>query len=119
MTTKHILKWVDRVFKSSWKRHKKTLSFLIVACFRAPRLCLTALGREMPLSIAPKHAIKRVDRFLGGRHFEHTQAREDWARFVVGRRKRVSIARIMALYGQRFRIEESFRDQKSWRCGHG
>ena len=92
MTAGHILEWVGRVFKSSWKRHRKTLSLLILACLRAPRLSLTTLGREMPLSTAPKHAIKRVDRFLGGRHFDHTQAREEWARFVLGRRKRVSIA---------------------------
>ena len=92
MTAKNIMTWVDRVFKSAWKRHRKTLSLLIIACFRGPRLSLTSLGRQLPVSTVPKHAIKRVDRFLGSRHFDHTQAREDWAHFVLGKRRQVSIA---------------------------
>ena len=42
------------------------------------------------------------------------EAKEPW---LLMTDRSDSLARIMALYGQRFRIEESFRDQKSWRYG--
>lgn len=42
-----------------------TLLFTVECLLRGGRLSLSALGRAAPGTVAPKHQIKRVDRFLG------------------------------------------------------
>jgi len=50
------------------------------------------VGRELPTDTVPKHAIKRVDRWLGNRRFDDKRAREQLLRFIVGPRPKVLIA---------------------------
>lgn len=49
-------------------RRVVTLLALVDSLLRGGRLSLTALGRSLASSAAPKHRIKRVDRFLGNTH---------------------------------------------------
>jgi len=92
MTTNQMLHFVSAVFKDSWKRHRVTLSLLIYAVFKSKRLSITHMGRELPVATVPKHAIKRVDRWLGNRRFDDKRAREQFLGIVVGPRPKVLIA---------------------------
>ena len=92
MTTHQMLQFISAIFKSSWKRHRVTLALILCGVFKARQLSLTHVGRELPTDTVPKHAIKRVDRFLGNRRFDDRQAKEQFLRFVVGPRRRILIA---------------------------
>jgi hypothetical protein len=92
MTAAGILQSVGAIFKSAWKRHQVTLGLIVAAVFRARRLSITAMGRELDTPTAPKHSIKRVDRWLGKRRFDDKRAREEFLRAVVGPREHVLIA---------------------------
>lgn len=92
MTAKTTLQWVGSIFKGAWKKHQDVLALLVLAAFRVRRLSITALGREAAGSTVPKHAIKRVDRWLGNRRFDDRRAREQFLRLVVGSRREVLIA---------------------------
>lgn len=92
MTAHQMLQLVNAIFKDSWKRHRLTLALLVLGVFKAKRLSLTCIGRELSVDTVPKHAIKRVDRWLGNRRFDDKRAREQLLRLVVGPRPKVLIA---------------------------
>ncbi|GAB3470377.1 hypothetical protein GCM10027398_19780 [Azotobacter salinestris] len=51
-------------------RRLEALMASVAALLQGRRLTLTALGRSMPGSSWPRHAIKRIDRLLGNRHLQ-------------------------------------------------
>lgn len=55
---------LEFVHQSRWRALWRVVSALIIG----RRLWLTALGRALPGSVLPKHAIKAVDRLLGNEH---------------------------------------------------
>jgi len=92
MTAKHIVQSVGVIFKDAWKWHRLTLGMLVVSVFESERLTVTEMGRALDVDTVPKHAIKRVDRWLGNRRFDDKKAREDLLHVVIGPRPRVLIA---------------------------
>jgi hypothetical protein len=92
MTANQILQSIDSLFNHAWKRHRVTLALIVVSVFRGHWLSITKMGRELPVETVPKHAIKRVDRWLGNRRFDDKKAREKFLRVVIGPRPQVLIA---------------------------
>ena len=92
MAARLIVQRVGKIFKGAWKRHIENLGLLVAAAFEARRLGVAILGRYLSTGTSPKHAIKRVDRFLGNHRFDHRWAQERLLRSVIGPRKRVLIA---------------------------
>lgn len=92
MTANHIVQSIGVVFKDAWKWHRLTLGLIVVAVFESKRLTVTEIGRALDADTVPKHAIKRVDRWLSNRRFSDKRARELWLSFVMGPRRRVLIA---------------------------
>jgi hypothetical protein len=92
MTAQHIVQSIGVIFKSARKWHRLTLGLLVTSVFESQRLTLTQMGRALDTRTVPKHAIKRVDRWLGNRRFDDREARETLLRWVVGPRTRVVIA---------------------------
>jgi hypothetical protein len=92
MTATQMVQTIDSFFKHTWKRHRVTLGLMCWAAFGCRRLNISEIGRHLEANSLPKHAIKRVDRWLGTRHFNDRRAREDFARLIIGSRKQVLIS---------------------------
>lgn len=92
MTANTTLHWLASIFKGAWKKHLTLLALLVHAGFQTRRLSITALGRALAHTTVPKHAIKRVDRWLGNRKFDDHRAREHFLRMVLGPRRNVVLA---------------------------
>lgn len=92
MTAHHVQRFCARIFKGFRKQHVETLALMCVAAFQCRRLTVTSLGRHLDTPSVPKHAIKRVDRWLGNRRFKAVPAREAFMRMVVGPRKRILVS---------------------------
>jgi hypothetical protein len=92
MTAKHMVQSIGVFFKHAFKWHRLTLGLLVVAVFESERLTITEMGRALDVNTVPKHAIKRVDRWLGNRRFDDKKARERLLHIVIGPRPRVLIA---------------------------
>jgi hypothetical protein len=92
VVAKQILHAVDGIFKHFWKRHRANLGLAVTAVFESRRLGVAAIGRALPTRVDPKHAIKRVDRFLSNDRFDHRSAQEVLLRAVVGPRTRVYVS---------------------------
>jgi hypothetical protein len=92
VTANQILRSVRGICKGTWKRHLVNLALLVHAAFECRRLGIASLGRAMQSRTTPKHAIKRVDRFLGNERFDHREAQEELLRAVIGPRETVFIA---------------------------
>lgn len=71
-----------------------TLSVIVFSAIHTLRLTLAEIGRTMAgqRSIAAKHCIKRVDRFLGNHHIEPATAMEGWIRWFVAPRKQLIVS---------------------------
>lgn len=70
MTATRIVQAGSSVFKGMWIRHQLILGLLVAATFSSRRLTVTKLGRFLSTRTAPKHAIKRVNRFLSSRFLD-------------------------------------------------
>ena len=92
MTATRMVQAMGAFFKGTWKRHQATLGLICWAVFDCRRLQLSEVGRHLDTSSLPKHAIKRVDRWLGNGRFDDRRAREQFARVVIGPRRRLLIA---------------------------
>lgn len=92
MTTGQMVQVISALFKGSWKRHRETLGLICMAAFEGRRLSIAASGRNLRTNTTPKHAIKRVDRWLGNRRFDDRRAREQFTRAVIGPRRRIEVA---------------------------
>jgi hypothetical protein len=92
VTANQILRSIREICKGTWKRHLVNLALLVHAAFACRRLGIASLGRAMQSRTTPKHAIKRVDRFLGNERFDHREAQEELLRAVIGPRETVFIA---------------------------
>ena len=92
MPQREIMKLVRGVFKGLWKRHVANIGLLTTALLRGQRAGVAALGRQLDVDTTPKHAIKRVDRFLGNPRFRLLDAWEALLPWVIGPRKEVVIA---------------------------
>jgi DDE family transposase len=92
MPQREIMKLVRGVFKGLWKRHVANIGLLTTALLRGRRAGVAALGRQLDVDTTPKHAIKRVDRFLGNPRFRLLDAWEALLPWVIGPRKEVVIA---------------------------
>jgi len=57
----------------------QALMAVVAALLQGRRLSLTALGRSMPGSSWPRHAIKRIDRLLGNRQLQVERGLFYWA----------------------------------------
>jgi hypothetical protein len=92
MAASHIVQSCCSIFKGFWKRHQLNVGLMVGAVMSAKRVGVACLGRELPGATAPKHSIKRVDRFLSNQRFDHFEAQKALLRQVVGPRERVLIA---------------------------
>lgn len=92
MTAKQIVQSVRAMFKEFWKRHQTNLGLMVAALAFSGRAGVALLGRALAVATAPKHAIKRVDKFLSNHRFDDERAREQHLATVIGPRKRVLIA---------------------------
>ncbi|MET1080000.1 MAG: IS4 family transposase, partial [Pseudomonas sp.] len=59
-----------QALRSVHARRLTALMCTVAALLHGRRLTLTGLGRAMPGTAYPKHAIKRVDRLLGNPHLQ-------------------------------------------------
>jgi hypothetical protein len=73
-------------------RHVAYVGLLTTALLLSRRIGVAAVGRHLPVSTTPKHAIKRVDRFLGNPRFRLLKAWEALLPSVIGPRQEVMIA---------------------------
>lgn len=92
MTAQNILQSCQAIFKSARKRHQKVLASMVEAVGDVRKLGVAVIGRHLPTETTPKHAIKRVDRFLSSKHFDDRSAQEALLRTVIGPRRLVRIA---------------------------
>jgi hypothetical protein len=92
MTATQMVNWISVWCKGAWKKHQVTFGLICFSVFTCRRLSITAIGRSLPTATVPKHAIKRVDRWLGNRRFNDKKAREQFLRLVVGQRRQIEIA---------------------------
>lgn len=60
-------------------RRLNALMCTVAALLQGRRLTLTGLGRSMPGTAYPKHAIKRVDRLIGNAHLQAERSLFYWA----------------------------------------
>ena len=68
------------------KSQRTTLAHCVWALMRSPRLGIAALGQSLAMAGRPsaKHAVKRVDRFLGNDRIGMTVAFGDLIATVIG-----------------------------------
>lgn len=92
MTANCIMQSVGSIFKGFWKRHQENLGLLVAAVAETGRVGVSALGRALEGKTTPKHAIKRVDKFLGNPRFRDHAAMETLLKAVLGPRREVLIA---------------------------
>jgi Transposase DDE domain len=86
---------VDAVFGE--ELHKKrvlSLANAAVGVMQAASLAVSSIGRGLAIAegLAPKHAIKQVDRMLSNDGIDVDRAQALWASFVVGTRKEILVA---------------------------
>lgn len=72
----------------------KTLSHLVLAATSVIRVSLAELGRALSYQghIATKHCIKRIDRFIGNRRVEPTEAMQGVVEWLSSPRKRLLVS---------------------------
>lgn len=72
----------------------KTLSNLVAAAMKLTRASLAELGRILAhqSSVATKHCIKRVDRFVGNHRIEPTEAMRGVVQWLAGPHKRLLVS---------------------------
>lgn len=92
MAARRILQSVGSLFKLFPKWHQVNLGLLVAALASIKRVGVAILGRNLRTGTGPKHAIKRVDRFLSNMKFETREAQETYLRAVVGPRQRILVA---------------------------
>lgn len=92
MRANKIIRFIGWIFKGYDKRHVRVLGLIVAAAFSARKLGVGVLGRHLETDTAPKHAIKRVDRFLSSKAFSTEDAYRNIVEVVVGSRKFVPIA---------------------------
>lgn len=91
MTARAIDSAVRGLFKALWKRHLLMVSLLVQALLDHQRAGIAALGRALPVGTSPKHAIKRVDTFIGNPRFDDHAAQVELLTRVLGPRTDVLI----------------------------
>jgi hypothetical protein len=92
MTAKQIVNVLGDMFNGVWKRHLVNLALMVFAVSEVRRLSVTAIGRGHRGRTAPKHSIKRFDRFLSNPRFDDRTAQEALLCAVIGNRTRVLVA---------------------------
>ena len=92
MAAQSIVRSVCSVFKSFWKRHRENLGLAVAGVLLGKRVGVASIGRSMPAGTCPKHAIKRLDRFLSNDRLHDDEAQATLLHTVVGPRKRILIA---------------------------
>lgn len=70
--------WLASALPSIHAKRLQALLDTVGALLMDRRLGLTALGRALPGPVAPRHAIKRVDRLLGNRHLHEERPLFYW-----------------------------------------
>lgn len=90
MSASAIMRWTLCRFKGIRRSQSKTLATLVWGLMRSHRVGIAAIGRA--LGGIPKHAIKRVDRFLSNPRIDLELAHRALAREVIGPRKRVLVS---------------------------
>lgn len=89
---KRIMKVVEKIFKGFWKSHRKTLGLLVNSLLTSERAGVCELGRYMPVETSPKHAIKRVNYFLGNEKVDVLNASEQLITWLTGPRGQIVIS---------------------------
>jgi len=79
--------WLITQMRSLRRSQAKTLGACVAGLVRDGHLGVAAIGRGMPGPVAPKHRIKRVDRFLSNARLDRDAASADLIRLVVLGRK--------------------------------
>jgi len=87
-------RWILSVCCSLRRSQAKTLSDLALAALQLTRATIGELGRSLSLrtDVAAKHAIKRVDRFLGNSRIEPVSAMGDVIRWLSRPNKRLLVS---------------------------
>lgn len=92
MAAGSIVRSISSMFNGFWMRHRRNLGLAVAGALEARRIGVGVIGRHMPVSVCPKHAIKRLDRFLSNPRFDDDEAQATLLRTLIGPRKRVLIA---------------------------
>lgn len=87
-----IMKVVEKIFKGFWKSHLKTLGLLVNSLITSERAGVCVLGRYLPVNTSPKHAIKRVDYFLGNDKVDTLKACECLIAWLIVSRSQIVIS---------------------------
>lgn len=87
-----IMKVVEKIFKGFWKSHLKTLGLLVNSLIVSERAGVCVLGRYLSVNTSPKHAIKRVDYFLGNDHVDTLKACECLMAWLIVSRTQLVIS---------------------------
>src|SRR5690349_20972002 len=86
MDRKEAMRWVLSVCADSLRLSQaNTLSCLVVGAIACVRLSLAGIGRQMAGDAGCKHRIKRVDRFLGNKRVEVSDAMRGLVRHLLKR----------------------------------
>ena len=139
MDRKDAIAWIVSLCASCRLSQAKTLSHCCWAALRLSRAGLGELGRLLAVDtgIAAKHAIKRVDRFLGNRRVEPVEAMRGVVGFLAQPRQRLLVSmdwvdirqfpcvvlaarlrgRAVPLLWQAYRPGDLFRSQNSLEYG--
>jgi hypothetical protein len=83
----------------------------------ARKVGVGVVGRDMPVKVAPKHAIRRFDRFLSNPRVVCLWERRQLEPWYLMTDLEDPARGTTNAYGKRFRIEETFLDEKSHRFG--
>jgi hypothetical protein len=92
MSAERILRAIEGMYQGKHQKRVRTLSVLVSALVLVGKVGVAALGRAIRTRVSPKHAIKRVDRFLSNTKIEVDEWCADLVRTVIGPRKRVKLA---------------------------
>ena len=83
---------VRRIFQGKHAKQVGTLAWLVTCLVVCGKVGVAALGRALRSRVAPKHRIKRVDRFLSNWKIRVDDWCEELFLAIVGTRRRVRIA---------------------------
>lgn len=87
-----IMSCSQTIFKGFWKWHIENIALMSEALLRTKTVGIASLGREIICNTTPKHAIKRVDKFLRNSKLPLHEMVVGYIRWVIGPRKKIGIS---------------------------
>lgn len=87
-----ILRCARSIFKGFWKWHVDNIGLMAESLLKSGAVGIASIGRELRTQTSPKHAIKRVDRFLSNSKLPLVEILKNYIAWVIGPRRRIGIS---------------------------